>query len=471
MVNGPPCRQCGNPLRWVAEQGSWACDRCRQMFPATPQPQAPMPQAPMPMMQPPMQMQPPVQMQPAHMQPQQPVMQPPPLLQGPSPMMGPPPVAAPALLPVPPKRSKKTLIVALIAVVVVAGATTGIVLATRGGNGGGAGSRDELAGDLVAAITAGDVDALQKLADPMVVAEREADCPADTGAKVDPAPAQKAARERIQKLVDEHKPQQLVAGALDEVQSSATKVAKGSDLDGRCKAKTEFTNHTVAFHLTGQVNGKPRALIARLAIAEIDGRWFLAQLPDIKPTGTCKTGYAGMAAATKDTLEAMNVDLDKVRALVLAHCKSDAWTEEMLGCLVDAKVDKDVEKCMGQRTAAQVAAFDPPMTDLVNASKPVEVTGIAPNVGELAGGTQVTIKGTNFLPDKSSPRKVTVTIDGKPADVIRIASDTELVVKTPEGANAGAVDVVVQFDGVPMHKLTGAFTYGDAAPSATPADE
>jgi hypothetical protein len=34
MVNGPPCRQCGSPLRWFPEQNAWGCDRCRQMFPA-----------------------------------------------------------------------------------------------------------------------------------------------------------------------------------------------------------------------------------------------------------------------------------------------------------------------------------------------------------------------------------------------------------------------------------------------------
>jgi hypothetical protein len=39
MVSGPPCPQCGMPLRWFAEQNAWGCDRCRQMFPAQPQPQ------------------------------------------------------------------------------------------------------------------------------------------------------------------------------------------------------------------------------------------------------------------------------------------------------------------------------------------------------------------------------------------------------------------------------------------------
>ncbi len=39
MVSGPPCQQCGYPLRWFADQNAWGCDRCRQMFPAQAQPQ------------------------------------------------------------------------------------------------------------------------------------------------------------------------------------------------------------------------------------------------------------------------------------------------------------------------------------------------------------------------------------------------------------------------------------------------
>lgn len=34
MVNGPPCSTCGYPLRWLAPQNAWGCDRCQKMFPA-----------------------------------------------------------------------------------------------------------------------------------------------------------------------------------------------------------------------------------------------------------------------------------------------------------------------------------------------------------------------------------------------------------------------------------------------------
>jgi len=33
-ANGPLCRQCGTPGRWIAESNGWGCDRCRVMLPA-----------------------------------------------------------------------------------------------------------------------------------------------------------------------------------------------------------------------------------------------------------------------------------------------------------------------------------------------------------------------------------------------------------------------------------------------------
>ncbi|HEY1816789.1 MAG TPA: hypothetical protein VGG74_30790 [Kofleriaceae bacterium] len=34
MTSGPPCANCGTPLRWYPEQSQWGCDRCRVMYPA-----------------------------------------------------------------------------------------------------------------------------------------------------------------------------------------------------------------------------------------------------------------------------------------------------------------------------------------------------------------------------------------------------------------------------------------------------
>jgi hypothetical protein len=78
-------------------------------------------------------------------------------------------------------------------------------------------------------------------------------------------------------------------------------------------------------------------------------------------------------------------------------------------------------------------------------------TPLSPATGAAAGGTSVTINGTNFL------GATEVTFDGTPATNLVVVSDTKIRVKTPAHA-AGAVDVAVTTpDGTATE--TGGFTY------------
>ncbi|MFI1963270.1 IPT/TIG domain-containing protein [Streptomyces pathocidini] len=79
------------------------------------------------------------------------------------------------------------------------------------------------------------------------------------------------------------------------------------------------------------------------------------------------------------------------------------------------------------------------------------ITLIDPNSGSDAGGTSVTITGTNLTTTQS------VTFDGTTAPGLQINSDTEIVVTTPPGT-AGAVDVVVTTSGNSVTSI-GGFTY------------
>ncbi|WP_046508336.1 IPT/TIG domain-containing protein [Streptomyces odonnellii] len=78
------------------------------------------------------------------------------------------------------------------------------------------------------------------------------------------------------------------------------------------------------------------------------------------------------------------------------------------------------------------------------------VTAVAPDEGPTAGGTAVTITGTNLTSTTQ------VTFDGNPAP-FTVISDTSVSAVTPPGA-AGAVDVVVTNDAGSVTS-TDAFTY------------
>src|SRR3954463_12200239 len=70
-------------------------------------------------------------------------------------------------------------------------------------------------------------------------------------------------------------------------------------------------------------------------------------------------------------------------------------------------------------------------------SEPITVTAVSPASGELAGGTSVTISGTNFI-DVTG-----VTIGGGALGNRTVVNSTQITGTTPEATNTGAGDVVV----------------------------
>jgi hypothetical protein len=77
---------------------------------------------------------------------------------------------------------------------------------------------------------------------------------------------------------------------------------------------------------------------------------------------------------------------------------------------------------------------------------------LAPTGGPLAGGTPVTIIGSNFIPG------ATVTFGTRAADDVVVVSPTEIRAKTPPGIAAGLVDVTVRSFGGERPRVR-AFTY------------
>ena len=83
---------------------------------------------------------------------------------------------------------------------------------------------------------------------------------------------------------------------------------------------------------------------------------------------------------------------------------------------------------------------------------PPTVTSVSPNVGTTAGGTSVTITGTNFVTG------ATVTFGSNAATNVTIVSSTQITAATPAGA-AGAVTVTVTNPGSLVGSLTNGYTY------------
>jgi hypothetical protein len=80
------------------------------------------------------------------------------------------------------------------------------------------------------------------------------------------------------------------------------------------------------------------------------------------------------------------------------------------------------------------------------------VTGVSPNSGPAAGGTAVTITGTNFAAG------ATVQFGANPAASVNVASATSITAIAPPG-NAGTVNITVANTGGLSGTLTNAFTY------------
>ena len=88
------------------------------------------------------------------------------------------------------------------------------------------------------------------------------------------------------------------------------------------------------------------------------------------------------------------------------------------------------------------------------------ITGVSPNSGSTAGGTQVTISGSNFVSG------ATVQFGGTAGNAVTFVSDTQLKATTPAHA-AGAATVVVTNPSSPASTPFSSFTYTTATSSLT----
>ena len=87
----------------------------------------------------------------------------------------------------------------------------------------------------------------------------------------------------------------------------------------------------------------------------------------------------------------------------------------------------------------------------------LKVTGIEPEKGDVNGGTYVRIKGNRFLADGA--RNAKVYFGSRQANVIRFASDSELIVEAPGGKVGEKVDVLIIFEPGGEKKIKDGFEF------------
>jgi hypothetical protein len=232
-MNGPPCATCGQPLRWFPEHHGWGCDRCRSFTPA--QPPAPAPAF--------------------------------------APAVG---AVAPARAPG--KSSGKALWIGL-GGAAVAGGVVAVVLATRGGggDGGGSGSRDGLVKATTAALASGDVDALVKLGDPLVMFDKLLACESgERDESMDPKRQAEKMREEHGEIAEKTKGMTIEVVEITESDDKAEVIEKGQKLGPRCTARVAMKGHNLDVKVKlRKGDAPPVESVLELEVLEAGGGWYL----------------------------------------------------------------------------------------------------------------------------------------------------------------------------------------------------
>jgi hypothetical protein len=136
-----------------------------------------------------------------------------------------------------------------------------------------------------------------------------------------------------------------------------------------------------------------------------------------------------------------------VGAMTVERCERDQWSVKKRKCLADAKRAADLADCgFGGHTVAPKLV----------------ITELSPREGDAEGGTYVAIKGRRFL--KDGPRNAKVYFGSRQGQIVRFASDTEMIVQAPAGTPNETVDVLVIFDPGGQLSLKNAFKFVEKPP-------
>lgn len=417
MVNSPPCPTCGWGLRWLPEQGAWGCDRCRKVVPAQPAAQAqPAPPQQQPPQQPPPQAgfappgPPPGSPYAPQGGPAQAPYSPHAMPPGPGPGYAMPPPGAP--------RSMKGLAIGLgVGMVAVTGVIIALVV-TRGGGGGGHGSRDDLVNGTLAAMSAGNIDRLVELSDPVGLHARTLDCTErdkasgagdsgpdkdgagdpdagkdaadDAGELDDPQIQEKRVRRQAEKLVEKTKGLKLELvsitggeakdGGSDD-QGKGLAMKKGDKAMG-CVLKVDVAIHELVakVKVTGPDAKEPSEQQVTLSAINAGGSWYLQSAPQVGGGGSGGAlaarlrGYKDQMCACKDAACAEKVAEEAKAWGRTVEAEAKKLSKEQDQAL--ERLDEEMKACerkLGVGDGVGVAGDGDPDTDADTGADPKEV--------------------------------------------------------------------------------------------------
>ncbi len=295
MVAGPPCPNCGQPLRWVPEWNAWGCDRCRVTFP---------PQAFQP--------------------------------------MGSQPIANAARAPGAGGSKKGLLVVGgvgVVAVIVIA------VAVSRHGGGGGLSSAKDVFQAAIDRATKGDVDGLVELAGvDTLVGEVTCD-DKDKG----PDSMRKAMLERAtEEMAGYAKAWKGVGGSVESLDPKGKPdvMTAGQAHDG-CTTKHDVT--TQDYKVKVKVNDAVTTL--RFSSIEIGGKFYLADMPEEAPAST------GQLDAMRDAMcscqdKACAHKVDKEYAELVDKVQADVKSGKIPGSAV-MKTAEAIADCRSKAAGAR----------------------------------------------------------------------------------------------------------------------
>jgi hypothetical protein len=89
----------------------------------------------------------------------------------------------------------------------------------------------------------------------------------------------------------------------------------------------------------------------------------------------------------------------------------------------------------------------------------LKVTNIDPDSGDVGGGQYVRIYGNGFTCDGNCVRNAKVYFGSRKGEVVRFASNTELIVQAPGGKPGEVVDILLRFEPGGEIAIRKAFTF------------
>jgi hypothetical protein len=278
MQQSPARHTCGWELRWLAEQNTWGCDRCRVMVPSSPAAFAPT---------------------------------------------------------TAPRRGGKPLLWIGIAVA-VAGVITAVVARGAGSGGGRASGRATSTKEAIErtfrALGAGDAEALLAGASPATL-KTAADCSSvDTDAE----------RREVEDLRKEltraaEREKGATFEVLDVREVRAERLGKGAKLGKRCTARYDIVGHVLEVKLKVTRDGGTEEVTSKTTVTEVNGAFLVLNAPQL---GGCSGAVArAMLIGERDGRKASKYDVARCRREQWTPAQIDCMSNAILSENLDRCLD------------------------------------------------------------------------------------------------------------------------------------